>query len=152
MRHNQKCRTSFFGFCLSLSLVYLVGCGGKPATVSGIVTIDGKPLQQGTVAFSPASGGMRATGAIRTDGSYKIRTNRESGLDIGDYEVSVVSREIVISEPGLPPMPGKYIAPKRYGRPKTSGLRFNVEKGKNTIDIELESEAEDTARKTRRGR
>jgi hypothetical protein len=37
-------------------------------------------------------------------------------------------------------MPGKYLAPKRYGKTQTSGLRFSVKKGSNSINIELSSE------------
>ena len=141
MHHNRNHSFRLVGLCLSLALAYLVGCGGKPARVSGIVTVDGKPLEQGTVAFSPASGGMRATGIIQGDGSYEIRTNRESGLDIGEYAVAVSSRELLFhSGPDQPPMPGKYLAPKRYGKTQTSGLRFSVKKGSNSINIELSSE------------
>jgi len=141
MHHNRNHSFRLVGLCLSLALAYLVGCGGKPARVSGIVTVDGKPLEQGTVAFSPASGGMRATGIIQGDGSYEIRTNRESGLDIGEYAVAVSSRELLFhGGPDQPPMPGKYLAPKRYGKTQTSGLRFSVKKGSNSINIELSSE------------
>ena len=41
-------------------LAALAGCGGKPATVSGVVTLDGKPLERGSVGFTPVAGGMRA--------------------------------------------------------------------------------------------
>lgn len=153
MHHNRNHSFRLVGLCLSLALAYLVGCGGKPAKVSGIVTVDGKPLEQGTVAFSPADRGMRASGIIQSDGSYVIRTNRDSGLEIGEYEVAVASRELLFpGGPDYPPMPGKYLAPKRYGRTQTSGLRFNVEKGSNTIDIDLSSEGAEADSKGRRGR
>lgn len=102
--------------------------------------MDGKPLPNGNVVFSPAGGGMKATGLIKNDGSYQIRTNSDAGLELGEYDVTVVSREVISSGPDAPPMPGKYLAPKHYGNAKTSGLHYQVEKGSNQIDINLSSE------------
>ena len=121
-------------------LVSTAGCGGKPARVSGAVSVDGQPLEQGTVFFAPTEGGMRASGIIQSDGSYTIKTNRDSGLEVGDYNVGVVSRELTWPNPGGPPMPGDYLAPKKYGNPKTSGLRYTVERGSNEINLELTSD------------
>ena len=170
MWHNRKHSSNFVGLGLSLSLtmmskllsgrgsvslslLYLVGCGGKPASVYGVVTLDGKPLERGVVSFTPANGGMLAAGIIQSDGSYKLSTNRESGLETGEYVTTVVSREPSIENPqGGPPMPGAYITPRRYAIAKTSGLRFNVERGSNTIDIDLSPEAGDNGRMKRRRR
>ena len=124
-------------------IVFLVfvGCGGNPASVTGLVTIDGEPLERGKVGFTPTSGGMKATGKIDSSGYYELRTNRESGLQVGEYEATVISTEPGIVEPGGgPPMPGKSLIPKRYGRTRTSELRFSVTSGANTINIELSSE------------
>lgn len=121
-------------------LVALAGCGGKPASVTGVVILDGEPLEHGTVGFAPTSGGMRAAGTIQSDGSYKLMTNRESGLDVGEYAVTVSSREPGKENPaGGPPMPGPYITPRRYAIASTSGLQYQVDKGSNVIDIELSS-------------
>ncbi|WP_146447795.1 hypothetical protein [Bythopirellula polymerisocia] len=144
-------RISVLGW--GLSLLFLVGCGGKPASVSGIVTMDGKPLDKGMVGFAPVSGGMRAAGKIQSDGSYTLSTNRDSGLETGDYKATVVSREPGVEPPqGGPPMPGPYITPRKYAIDSTSGLQFNVEKGNNTIDIELSSEGLDDGAAKRRKR
>ena len=138
---------------LLLALLFLGGCGGKPARVSGVVTLDGKPLERGMVGFAPTGGGMRAAGIIQSDGSYTLSTNRESGLETGEYLTTVVSREPGVENPqGGPPMPGPYITPRHYAIAKTSGLRFQVERGSNTIDIELSPAAKDTGRKKKRGR
>lgn len=124
-----------------MSLLFLVGCGGKPASVSGIATLDGNPLERGMVGFAPASGGIKATGKILSDGSYTLSTNKESGLEPGEYEMTVVSREPSIENPqGGPPMPGAFITPRRYAIAKTSGLRIKVKRGSNTINLELFSE------------
>jgi hypothetical protein len=152
MQLDRKCGLTFANLAVMLSLFVLVGCGGKPASVSGVVTLDGNPLERGMVGFAPTSGGMRAAGFILIDGSYTLRTNRESGLDTGEYLVTVVSREPSEEDPqGGPPMPGPYITPKHYAVSSTSGLQFNVEKGSNTIDLELSSEGGKVVSKGRRG-
>ena len=133
-------------------LTLMVGCGGKPAVVTGTITVDGEPLTQGSVTFAPSNGGLRASGVIQSDGSYEIRTNRDAGLDIGEYDVAVVSREVIITSSNTPPMPGKYLAPKRYGKVKTSGLHYAVQKGSNIIDIDLSSEGLEADSKLRTSR
>lgn len=127
--------------CLWIVFVTLVGCGGNPATVTGVVMMDGRPLNTGTVGFNPVSGGMKAVGIIQSDGSYELKTNRETGLQVGEYQTTVIAlepgEEVVH---GGPPRPGKNITPKRYGSTSTSGLKFTVKQGSNVIDIELSSE------------
>lgn len=136
----------------ALIAVLLVGCGGKPSEVSGVVTLDGQPLSHGMIGFTPVGGGMRAAGEIKSDGGYTLSTNRELGLEPGEYTVTVVSRErgIVSPDSSGPPLPGPYITPKRYAVDSTSGLKFTVERGDNTIDIPLTSDAKGVASATPR--
>ena len=152
MKLTPRCSGSIGNVMMSMALLLVVGCGGKPAKVSGTVSIDGAPVQQGTVTFAPTGGGMRATGIIQSDGSYRIQTNRDVGLEIGEYDVAVASREIISTGEGSPPRPGKFFVPSRYGRTTTSGLHYSVEKGSNVIDIDLSSEglAEDNKPRRRR--
>jgi len=130
-------QTSWHCAVLSLVAILLAGCGGKPSQVSGTVTLDGKPLERGTVGFTPANGGMRASGVIENDGTYTLTTNRDSGLEPGEYMVTVVSREPGPPATTGPPAPGPYITPQHYAAEATSGLKFTVERGSNTIDLEL---------------
>jgi hypothetical protein len=130
------CRLLLPGYVLAT----LIGCGGKPASVSGVVTLDGKPLQRGTVGFTPVASGMRAAGVIDSDGSYSLSTNRDAGLEIGEYLVTVVSREPGPENAQGPPMPGPYITPQHYAVESTSGLKFKVDGGSNTIDIAMTSD------------
>jgi hypothetical protein len=134
-----KLLRTFRGMLPCMLLVAFAGCGGKPATVSGVVTLDGKPLERGSVGFTPISGGMRAAGVIDGEGRYTLSTNRDMGLEIGEYAVTVVSREPGPENAQGPPMPGPYITPQHYAVESTSGLKFNVAGGSNTIDIALTS-------------
>lgn len=137
-------------YCVVILLASAVGCGGKPARVSGTVTVDGKPLDRGRVSFAPTATGQMAVGTIQNDGTYKLMTNRERGLEPGEYKASIVSREMQQSDDGGPPMQSKYLAPKKYSTTSTSGLQFSVETGSNTIDIDLSSEGLESDRKPKR--
>jgi len=128
-------RKDLFG--LLMLLLLCMGCGGKPASVSGVVTLDGEPIAKGVVGFTPVSGGMRATGLVQSDGSYELNTNKASGLEVGEYIATVVAREPGPETAQGPPMPGKFITPRRYAQSDTSGLQFKVEPGFNRIDIKL---------------
>jgi hypothetical protein len=119
----------------------LTGCGGAyDSSVSGTVTLDGTAVPRGTVAYHPSAGGPAAYASIESDGSYTVRTGRESGLPSGQYQVTVVSNEpSVETKDGRPPAPGKSITPLWYKTKESSGLNFNVESGSNTIDLPLTS-------------
>jgi hypothetical protein len=122
----------------------LSGCGGAyDATVLGKVTIDGKIVSNGTVAFQPVAGGPAAYARIETDGAYVVRTGREKGLPTGEYQVTVTANEpaaTLQTEKGGPPPPGKAITPAWYRTKDTSGLKFTVTPGSNKIDLELKSQ------------
>jgi hypothetical protein len=52
----------------------LPGCGPSTATVSGDVTIDGKPLDNGVISYTPADGaGVPVTGDV-VNGKYRLQT------------------------------------------------------------------------------
>lgn len=125
----------------SFAIAALAGCGGAyDATAHGVVTLDGKAVPRGTVSFHPVTGGPPAYAMIDDDGSYAIRTGRESGLPAGDYAVSVTANEAPKtnqSDKGGPPPPGKDITPAWYRMKETSGLKYTVNPGSNEINLEL---------------
>ena len=80
---------------LLLPLVALAaGCGalGKPVKVSGVVTLDGKPLPGATVTYTPVNdSGRPASGRTDTDGSFRLTTFRsDDGALPGEYKVIVL--------------------------------------------------------------
>ncbi|MBI2481635.1 MAG: hypothetical protein HYV60_24215 [Planctomycetia bacterium] len=77
---------------------YAVGCGGQlqTAPVAGVITLDGKPLADATVTFTPAAAGLEApASSARTDasGRYKllVTATGQSGAVLGTHSVSVVA-------------------------------------------------------------
>src|SRR4051812_50179130 len=75
-------------------LSVLTGCHRAPTTVSGIVTLDGKPLSvgsdaRGTVIFQPAGGqGATATGLLDPSGNFKLGTGGSKEVAVGKYDVA----------------------------------------------------------------
>ncbi len=120
----------------------MVGCGGTyDSYVKGVATLDSEPLPRGTISFKPVQPGPTAYGLISDDGSYTLKTGRESGLPPGEYVVAVVVNEPSVSkEEGALPTPGKPITPLWYRSAKTSPLKKTIEPGNNEINLELTSE------------
>jgi hypothetical protein len=78
-----------FLFCssalaLAIVLMSLTGCS-KPA-VTGMVTLNGTPLEKGQITFQPVEQDKRPEGAAIVNGKYTV-----SGLAAGKYKVNVVS-------------------------------------------------------------
>jgi hypothetical protein len=121
------------------------GCGSSlDSSVTGTVTMDGKPLELGngtcTVSFYPEAGGPASQARVGADGTYALKTGNTQGIRSGKYTVTVVatgpSRQ---PPPGSPPMPGPLLTPTRYGTKERSDLHYTIEPGTNRIDIPMKS-------------
>jgi hypothetical protein len=120
----------------------IAGCSrsGFESTVSGNVTLDGKPLGLGLVVFSREGGGNPSNGTIQRDGRYSLRTSNSAGLTPGKYHISVSALDTPNPPPGVrDTTPAKQLVPEKYTNIETSGLEFEVKPGSNTIDIPLVS-------------
>lgn len=122
-------------------IISTAGCQQSPleAEVSGLVTLDGMPLQSGSVIFAPYAGGSNnAFGAVDSSGEYFLKSNRTPGLAPGKYKVTVAAYEHVEITPGERSMiEPKLITPQKYSDINSSGLEYEVLVGKNSIDIQL---------------
>ena len=127
---------------LLMAAVMLCGCGSSyEATVSGTVTLDGRPMDRGhgVVTFHPVEDGALAYGQIGPGGQYEIRTGRADGLTAGEYDITVqvtVMPETPGGDPNVEPLP-ELITPARYGTREQTDLRFTVKPGRNRIDLAL---------------
>lgn len=141
---------------VSTCVLMMVGCGSSSpyAPVSGIVTIDGEPLAEASVAFHPKAGGRPAYGLTRADGSYELTAiERGDGALIGEHRVTITAVKVEQSEKAKAmaeelgslssamPMPKPkevWLAPESYSQVENSGLTFTVERGAaNQADFAL---------------
>lgn len=150
--HLSRCyRTVLVGSVIAL----VAGCGGDSrfAPVSGVVTLDGEPVANATVAFLSKEGGRRAFGTTGADGAYELSTlSPGDGAVPGEHLVTISAVDIVedektkkmTSELGslasdlpLPPPKKVWRLPQVYSEAETSGLKFTVERGSNQADFPL---------------
>jgi hypothetical protein len=122
-----------------VGLLLLAGCGSSAATVSGKVTLDGKPLTKGSIAFYGGGAAALATGSIDSSGNYTLLTGTERGLTPGSYQVTIVANDIIEPTNELTPLMPKLITPAKYSNATTSGLTAEVKAGSNTYNFDLQS-------------
>lgn len=162
-------RSKLFQSLLLLLLAVAAGCSGssdrpKLARASGIVTLDGEPVEGAIVNFLPVAGGRLATGTTDATGRYTLTTfDKDDGAAVGEHYVGVVKMggegmqqvaqaEVPAGEEGLLPdlsAPGvkqpeiEYLVPEKYGNPKESQLKATVPAGgADDLNISLSSEVE----------
>jgi hypothetical protein len=137
-------------------LTFMAGCGSgvRPIAgsvgVSGTVTFNGQPLEQGMVRFAPESGSKSqpATGQIKNGKFTMVTTASSPGVVVGKYKVSIISNKPFTPpalKPGTPPDPkAKFepesIIPTKYNDIKTSGLEADVTAAVASLTFALRSE------------
>ena len=138
-------------FCLLLTLC-LAGCGGSSngrAGVSGTVNFDGKPVDEGVIAFIPSgtTKGPTVGGDIKK-GQYRL--TGDTGPVAGSHRVEITARKVTgtsnvkgLGEGTSGPSAGgsvqkieQYI-PKQYNTDST--LEFVVKPGSNQQNFDLKS-------------
>lgn len=125
---------------LSLAFIVIVGCGGpERAAVDGKVTLDGAPVDGGTISFI-STDGQSASGAwgdIKA-GSYSFSAGQ--GPVVGTYRVEIRwMRETgkMVSGFGTQAPELASVIPERYSR--MSELKAEIKPGRNEANFQLES-------------
>jgi len=114
--------------------VVAVGCDGRPSRVpvSGKVTVEGKPLEVGSITFYATAGGRPGGASLAEGGSYSITMyETNDGLPPGKYSVAVAAAEW-ISDKAC-----RWHAPQHYQDAKTSGLTVEIKNEESTFDFDL---------------
>ena len=144
--------------CMALCLMG-TGCnkgGQELGQVKGKVTLDGNPLPNAIITFTPESGSGVSTATSDGNGEYELLFINDKGALIGMHKVSVnlmpeapkPVAEIRSDDPNYDKIVNdtsgytkksepKFKIPERYNTNTT--LKREVKSGSNTIDLELKS-------------
>jgi len=129
------------------------GCGGysNVGQVTGVITVEGEPLEGANIAFYPTDG-RASQGVSDASGRYELNyIRKQKGAVIGEHIVTISTRveaEIdyrgdTVAQDGEQSTPtitaGKAeTLPKKYVDRRTSDLRATVTSGSNSFDFDLE--------------
>jgi hypothetical protein len=143
--------------CLGVVCVFLLGCNSSTITVlpvTGVVTLDGQPLEQAIVTFYPTSGQpLPAGGHTDSAGKFTLKTiegpHERIGALPGSYKVVVVKTKALTGrksdDPGLSSELGPYdmklewITPEKYADHATTELTCEVSAGMTPPQFDLKS-------------
>jgi hypothetical protein len=130
----------------------VVGCGngdgytGPRGRVSGVLTLDGKPLPSGcSVVFIEERHGYLAAGIVGDGGRYALFYRKSRDLPVGNYKVQLSPPSSETPQEKIDPLTAG-VTPlselslpfdKRYLATANSGLTFTVAPGQNTADFQL---------------
>ena len=131
--------------CAVLSVMGLVGCGNSnlPATVTGVVTVNGSPAPRGLeIIFQPTGEGVQCSGYTNDEGQYELSfTPMKKGCSPGMNVVTITKMTITREaddgdeiETVADQLKDLKIA-KEFQDPATHNEM--VEKGPNTINLEI---------------
>lgn len=155
MNNSISLRLSGLSFLLMATLI-LAGCqDSKLGSVTGVVSIDGKPVEMASVSFIPDFG-RASVGSTNEKGEYVLNyTSSKKGALIGKHKVTISTKYVAetnyslqtYSEEGpIKPTRSdvvkskgrKEMLPKKYRDRNTTELTAVVEPGSNEINFKLE--------------
>ena len=137
---------------VAIYCAFVIGCSNDSGltSVSGIVTVDGKPVTEGTIMFYP-TGGRPAASQIAPDGSYELSSFKSgSGVPATTRQVPVstytTSTPKIAQSPTYPNeeteanmAEGKivWLVDKKYSKLQTSKITAEVKAGEpNEINFD----------------
>lgn len=126
---------------IALLLVTMSGCGGvKLVPVTGEVKLDGTPVADCAVMFSPVGGGPVASGTTDLQGRFQLNTMNRAGAVPGEHRVTLAKQRttgMVGDVPGPNGVQIEWLVPQKYSRVETSGLTKNVTSQEHEFAFDL---------------
>jgi len=123
---------------IAAMLGFMSGCGSSGdnpdlGRVQGVVTLDGKPVANAEISFSPVNGERYSIGKTDERGHYSLSFSaNDSGAAVGEHVVKILSEEADLETSEDPVLPAAYNS--------ESQLKVNVKSGSNTIDFPLKAD------------
>ena len=143
MYFNDK-KSFYLAAVICILVVAMIGCGGKKVDsirVTGKVTIDGKPVEQGAIKFYAEDGQTPGGGGTINDGTYvaNVPPCKKKVLINGQ---KVVGTEKLYNTPDSPTRDKlEQTTPPIYNSKYKSPLTADITKDTKEIDFELDSKA-----------
>jgi hypothetical protein len=122
---------------------------GRTATVTGRVTLLGRPLVWGSVILT-GSDGRSVAARIEPDGSFTVPNAPTGDVIVAvtspdplvdHYKRQIKSARVVLPKSQWPAPPVDrnlwFVIPKKYESPKTSDLKVTVGRGTNPCELTL---------------
>ena len=135
--------------CCAAATLLLAGCSGKEyGHVTGVVSVNGEPVEGVAVSFAPEEGGRAAFAETGADGSYELDyTAGVKGAKLGlnvvtlsTYAEPTLDDNNKVTDPGRP----ERFPPEYNEDPSVS---VEVKPGENTFDFNVETSQESYSRK-----
>lgn len=124
-----------------LALLLIAGCGTGQVPIQGTVTLDGVPVEEGSISFFPEAGtNSRKASAAILNGEFSIPL--ENGPLPGKFKVEIswikkTGRKIPSADPGMGDVEERIEAiPTKYNTAST--LVREIAAGGNKLDFKLE--------------
>lgn len=132
---------TFYTICLMGLALSSQGCQSDEielGQVTGLVTVDGQPIESAQLEFTPTDGRM-SIAQTDANGHYQLRyTSDRKGAMIGTHKVAVTTALQPVQEEGAPWTKGrKELLPAKYH--SQTELTAEVKPGSNEINFELTS-------------
>ena len=131
---------------LLAGLAVMVGCsesGPQRAEVSGSVSIDGKPVESGSISFIPDKGnkGPSAGGPIE-NGKYRIPRDKGPVVGINQVQLSATRKtgkkiQDPTAKPGVLTDELVEAFPPEYN--KSPGVHREIKSGPNVVDFDVKA-------------
>ena len=128
-----------FGFLFSFVMLASAGCGGSNiGQVTGTITLDGKPMQDVAVNFTPLNAvdgqAPGSSGMTDSNGKYSLSMvmDETAGAIVGQHKVVITRGFESTSDVATPQELAKTNLPFH-------DFTFEVKSGSNTADFNLES-------------
>jgi hypothetical protein len=128
--------------CGLFFVVSLSGCdrsGLNLASVEGVVTFNGAPVEKAGVLFKPEIGPF-AIGTTDAEGRFTLMTANHEGALVGNHKVAISKTQTTTTQVAgdvLPRYGTKYFLPEKYASPETSELTATVSDGDNELPFNL---------------
>lgn len=125
-------------FLAALLVTALAGCGSGKATVTGKVTLDGQPLEKGTISFEPVDGATSSAEGPIAAGAYSLEVPPGPKLVRISATKVIGQRQVYEGDPNSPVVDNvEQMIPPQYNAAST--LNVEIKGGSSQHDFALKT-------------